>query len=170
MNLSIREPVLADANQFIKTMQNSVSLHSPWTIAPKTFEEFEKYITRCQLPNQKGFLVESAEGEIAGVFNISEIVLGCFQSGYLGYYATIDYVGKGVMSTALKLVLKNAFEEMKLHRIEANIQPGNERSIQLVKFNGFRKEGVSPRYLQIDGKWCDHERWAITYEDWDKRA
>lgn len=170
MNLRIREPVLADANQFIKTMQNSVSLHSPWTIAPKTFEKFEKYITRCQLPNQKGFLVESAEGEIAGVLNISEIVLGCFQSGYLGYYATIDYVGKGVMSTALKLVLKNAFEEMKLHRIEANIQPGNERSIQLVKFNGFRKEGVSPRYLQIDGKWCDHERWAITYEDWDKRA
>ena len=74
------------------------------------------------------------------------------------------------MSAALKLVLKNAFEEMKLHRIEANIQPGNERSIQLVKSNGFRKEGFSPRYLQIDGKWCDHERWAITYEDWDKRA
>ena len=168
MNLRIREPVLADANQFIKTMQNSVSFHSPWTIAPKTFEEFEKYITRCQQPNQKGFLVESAEGEIAGVFNISEIVLGCFQSGYLGYYATIDYIGKGVMNAALKLVLKNAFEEMKLHRIEANIQPENERSIRLIQTNGFRKEGFSPRYLKIEGKWCDHERWAMTHEDWEK--
>ena len=170
MNLRIREPVLTDANQFIKAMQKSESLHSPWTIAPKTLEEFEKYIMRCQQPNQKGFLVESFEGEIAGVFNISEIVRGCFQSGYLGYYATINYVGKGVMSAALKLVLNSAFEESKLHRIEANIQPGNERSMQLVKSNGFRKEGFSPRYLQIDGKWCDHERWAITYEDWDKRA
>ena len=168
MNIRIREPVLSDANEFIKVMQQSEHLHHPWTNAPKTLEAFEQYIERISQLNQKGFLVEIAESKIAGVFNISEIVFGCFQSGYLGYYATVDHAGKGVMSSALKLVLKNAFEKIKLHRIEANIQPENERSCRLIKTNGFRKEGFSPRYLKIDGKWCDHERWAMTYEDWAK--
>ncbi len=168
MNIRIRKPVLSDANEFIKIMQQSEHLHQPWTNAPKTLEAFEQYIERISNFNQKGFLVEVAESKIAGVFNISEIVFGCFQSAYLGYYSTVDHAGKGVMSSALKLVLKYAFEKMKLHRIEANIQPENEKSIRLIQTNGFRKEGFSPRYLKIDGKWCDHERWAMTYEDWEK--
>ena len=69
------------------------------------------------------------------------------------------------MSAGLKLVLKKAFEELDLHRLEANIQPDNFRSINLVKNNGFKKEGFSPRYLKINGEWRDHERWAITHED-----
>jgi [ribosomal protein S5]-alanine N-acetyltransferase len=83
-----------------------------------------------------------------------------------GFYSVSDYAGQGYMNHALKLVLRNIFEEMKLHRIEANIQPKNIRSINLVKANGFFKEGFSPRYLNINGVWCDHERWALTYEDW----
>lgn len=79
-----------------------------------------------------------------------------------------NYSGKGYMSRGLKLVLKNIFEEIKLHRIEANIQPKNTPSINLVKANGFSKEGYSPKYLNIDGKWGDHERWALTYEDFER--
>lgn len=168
MFIRIREPNINDAVQFIDFMSRSQSLHSPWTTAPKTLNEFEQYIERIQQPNQKGLLVEVDEKNIAGVFNINEIVFGCFQSAYLGFYATIDYAGQGIMSAALKLVLQHIFQELNLHRIEANIQPGNKKSIQLVQSNGFKKEGFSPKYLKIDGEWRDHERWAITYEDWSK--
>ena len=72
------------------------------------------------------------------------------------------------MSAGLKLLFSKAFEELKLHRIEANIQPENLGSIKLVEHHGFKKEGYSPRYLKINDTWCDHERWAITYEDWLK--
>ena len=60
----------------------------------------------------------------------------------------------------------HAFKAMKLHRVEANIQPRNVRSRALVKKLGFHREGVSPRYLKINGRWRDHERWAILAEDW----
>lgn len=69
------------------------------------------------------------------------------------------------MSAGLKLVLKKVFNELQLHRLEANIQPENMTSIWLVKKNGFRYEGFSPRYLKINNIWCGHERWAMTVED-----
>jgi [ribosomal protein S5]-alanine N-acetyltransferase len=164
--LIILEPKISDEEAFIAAMQRSQKLHSPWVKSPQTFDEFEKYLQHSQLPNQKSFLACDVSGNIVGVFNINEIVLGVFQSAYLGFYAVSTYAGQGCMSRALKLVLRNIFEEMKLHRIEANIQPKNIRSINLVRANGFSKEGFSPRYLNIDGVWCDHERWALIYEDW----
>jgi ribosomal-protein-alanine N-acetyltransferase len=69
------------------------------------------------------------------------------------------------MSAGLELVLARAFGELGLHRLEANIQPKNLRSKELVRRSGFRCEGLSPRYLKIAGRWRDHERWAITVED-----
>jgi GNAT acetyltransferase-like protein len=70
------------------------------------------------------------------------------------------------MTEALQLMLRYAFKKIKLHRLEANIQPGNVASISLVRRAGFRREGYSPRYLKICGRWRDHERWAIAVEDW----
>jgi len=70
------------------------------------------------------------------------------------------------MSEAMQLVLREAFVTLKLHRIEANIQPGNAPSIALARRNGFELEGFSPRYLKINGRWRDHERWAIDAERW----
>lgn len=69
------------------------------------------------------------------------------------------------MSQAVELTVKYAFKELGLHRLEANIQPENVRSIALVKRLGFQKEGFSPRYLQIDGVWRDHERWALLADE-----
>jgi ribosomal-protein-alanine N-acetyltransferase len=69
------------------------------------------------------------------------------------------------MSAGLDLVVERAFGELGLHRLEANIQPKNRRSIELVRRAGFRCEGLSRRYLQIAGRWRDHERWALTVEE-----
>ncbi len=73
------------------------------------------------------------------------------------------------MSEGLELVLARAFEELALHRLEANIQPGNQPSLSLVQRAGFVREGFSERYLKIGGRWRDHERWAIRSEQWRAR-
>ena len=98
--------------------------------------------------------------------NVSEIVRGFFQSAYMGYYGTVGMNGRGLMSETVSLVVTHAFRELGLHRVEANIQPGNEPSRALVKRLGFRQEGYSPRYLKIDGEWRDHERWAVLSDEW----
>lgn len=166
--VTILEPTLNDRDAFIAAMQRSQILHHPWVKSPQTPKEFNDYFHRSQQGNHKSFLICHPVGNIAGIFNISEIVRGLFQNAYLGFYAVTDYAGQGYMSSGLKLVLKKVFKEMGLHRLEANIQPENIRSINLAKNGGFRKEGYSPHYLNINNKWRDHERWAMTYEDWLK--
>ncbi len=165
-NITIRELTAADKNLFITAMQRSQSLHTPWIKAPLTSAEFDEYIARYQQPNQKSFLVFNTSHELVGVFNINDIILGSFQNAFLGFYAVAGYSGQGYMSAGLKLVMKQAFEILKLHRLEANIQHNNVNSIALVEKNGFRYEGFSPRYLKINQTWCGHERWAITMEDY----
>jgi [ribosomal protein S5]-alanine N-acetyltransferase len=73
------------------------------------------------------------------------------------------------LTEAIDLILQYAFERLKLHRLEANIQPGNVASLKLVKRAGFIREGFSRRYLKIGGRWRDHERWAIIAEDWKSK-
>lgn len=164
--LHLTEPKIEDESAFLNMAQASRDFHQPWVYAPLTSTDFKAYIERYQQPNQKSYLVCNSENAILGVFNISEIVRGGFQSAYLGFYVTKNHAGTGVMNQGLKLLLTRAFTELKLHRIEANIQPQNKASIQLVNKNGFKKEGFSPRYLKINDIWRDHERWALTIEDW----
>ena len=113
-------------------------------------------------PENREFLVcLRASGELVGVINLSNIVLGYFRSAYLGYYAFAGFERQGLMREGLLAVVRHAFQSLKLHRLEANIQPGNAASIALVRSCGFSKEGFSRRYLKIGGRWRDHERWAI---------
>lgn len=164
----IRELRFEDEPAFIAAMRRSQSLHHPWVKAPQTPQEFSDYLHRSLQGNQKSFLVCDQSDNIVGVFNISEIVRGLFQNAYLGFYSVTDYTSQGYMSAGLKLILQKVFNEMELHCLEANIQPENLRSINLVKNNGFRKEGYSLRYLKINEEWRDHERWAITLEDFSQ--
>ena len=147
-------------------MQCSQSLHHPWVDFPNSVERYNKYLQTRRTPMEDAFLIcDRASGAIAGVINLNCIVRGLFQSTYLGYCIGAPFARKGYMSEGMKLVTSYAFAEMKLHRVEANIQPTNLASIALVKKCGFRKEGFSPKYLQINGQWRDHERWALIADD-----
>ena len=101
---------------------------------------------------------------IVGVVNINNVIRGAAQSGSLGYYACGQFQRRGYMTQGLALVIEHAFATLGLHRLEANIQPANARSKALVRRLGFSPEGVSPRFLFIDGAWRDHERWALIDE------
>jgi len=106
------------------------------------------------------------DGALLGAINISQIARGAFRSGYLDYWIGADFARQGYMTEALALALRYAFRRLKLHRLEANIQPENTHSIKLVKRLEFLREGYSRRYLRIRGEWRDHERWAVLAEDW----
>ena len=160
--IRLRRVTLADQRKFLESVHASRALHRPWVQAPSTPQQFRAYFRRMQNPENRGFLVcASATGAFVGVINLSNIVLGFFRSAYLGYYAFAGFERQGLMHDGLRAVVRHAFNAMKLHRLEANIQPGNAASIALARSCGFAKEGFSPRYLKIGGRWRDHERWAI---------
>jgi ribosomal-protein-alanine N-acetyltransferase len=110
------------------------------------------------------------DGAILGAVNLNEIVRGPAQSAFLGYWIGAAHARQGYMTEALQLALRHGFGILKLHRVEANILPVNRPSIALVRRAGFRREGYSPRYLRIAGRWADHERWALLSERWRPRA
>jgi ribosomal-protein-alanine N-acetyltransferase len=142
-----------------------------WVDPPASPRSFRAYLGKTRKRSYVGFLVcLRATGELVGVVNLSEVVRGCFESAYLGYYAFLPHAGRGYMTEGLGLAVTRAFRELKLHRLEANIQPANRASIKLVRRLGFRREGFSPRYLKLAGRWRDHERWAIAAEDWRPSA
>ncbi len=164
--LYVRDLRLEDGAQFIEVMKKSKDFYYPYITPLTEHEDFSKYYLESKKETRKCYLALDKDETIIGIFNISEIVRGCFQSCYLGYGVNVDYAGKGIMSQALKLILEKIFVELKLHRVEANIQPTNTSSIRLVMQNGFNKEGFSPRYIKVNNEWCDHFRFALTYEDW----
>ena len=92
---------------------------------------------------------------------LSEIARGPLQSAFVSYCALAPYAGRGFMRAALLQVIKHAFTELRLHRLEANIQLQNEASKRLIERVGFAYEGYSPRYLRVNGEWKDHERWVL---------
>jgi ribosomal-protein-alanine N-acetyltransferase len=163
----LRAPVARDSEEFVALNRASRRLHRGFASPPVEPEQFEAFLKRCRRDDSACFFVCRVDDKrIVGAMNLSQIVRGNFRSAYLGYYAGERYAGRGYMTGALRLLLRHAFGRMKLHRVEANIQPDNVASLALVKRAGFVKEGYSRRYLKICGRWRDHERWAILSEDW----
>jgi len=162
----LEKPSPKRGKEFLAAVERSRGLHRPWTYPPNTPEEFNAFIQRLGQKTRLSYWVCTEDGELAGAIDISEIVGGNFCSAYLGYYAFAPHNGHGYMKAGLRAVLSEAFTRHHLHRLEANIQPGNTSSRELVQRLGFRLEGFSPRYLKIGGRWRDHERWAITAEEW----
>lgn len=162
----LRPPAARDRTAFLAAVRASRRLHRPWVAPPADPAAFAAYLRRLRRPTHRGFLVcRKEDGALAGVVNVSEIVRGAFRSAYLGYYAFAPLEGRGYMTEGLGLALRHAFRRLGLHRLEANVQPGNAASLALVRRLGFRREGFSPRYLKVGGRWRDHERWAVLAED-----
>ena len=160
--VAIRRPTQADEAEFLAKARRSRALHHPWIKAPTTAARFRRYLARVDGERNQAWLVcERRTGSIVGVINVSETVLGAFRSAYLGYYVFAGFERQGLMRAGLRAVVRHAFRTLRLHRLEANIQPGNRASLALAKSCGFSKEGYSRRYLKIGGRWRDHERWAI---------
>ena len=163
----LRHPKAADCIEFTEMARKSEKFHRGLMNPAKTPEDFERFLQRVDNDQTESFLICGAEDDaIAGMINLSQIFYGAFQNAYLGYGLGVEFTGKGYATEAVRLVLKFAFADLKLHRIEANVQPRNLASIRLLERCGFKKEGFSEKYLKIGGRWRDHERWAIIRENW----
>ena len=130
----LRAVTHADADEFVAASVASRDLHHPWTNPPRDAAEFTSYIDRIRAdPAKIGLLFcTSDDDRIAGTLNISNVVYGAFRCGALGYSVFAHAAGQGLMSDALQTVIRYSFGPLGLHRLEANVQPGNARSLALV--------------------------------------
>jgi ribosomal-protein-alanine N-acetyltransferase len=163
----LRSPRVEDEREYVALTRRSRQLHAGWVSLAGSAAEFKAYLRRNESESFAALLlVRRQDRAILGAVNLSQIVHGGFQNAYLGYWIGAPYARQGYMGEGLALVLDHAFKSLRLHRLEANIQPGNAASRRLVESLGFRLEGFSPKYLKIAGRWRDHERWAILREEW----
>ena len=163
--LHVRHPNAGDRTAFIDAAMRSRDLHTPWTTAPDTDDAFDAFLRRARRRNQSCLLVCADDGPLVGSYNLSEIVRGAFQNAFLGYYAFVPHAGRGLMRRAMPLVFHHAFDQLGLHRLQADVQPDNVVSRALLDTTGWREEGFAPRYLHIEGAWRDHVLYAITAEE-----
>jgi ribosomal-protein-alanine N-acetyltransferase len=143
---------------------------------PDAADDRRVFAARCsardrerQLGSGYGFGI-FIQGRFAGEINLSSIQRGPFQNAYVGYWIDEAQAGKSFVPEAVVLVFRFAFEELALHRLQIAIIPRNRASRRVVEKLGVREEGVALRYLEINGTWEDHVRYAITAEEWwDRR-
>ena len=142
---------------------------------PDVVEDREAFAVRCsarqrerQLGTGYGYGI-FVDGELAGEINLTAVQRGPFQSAYVGYWIDEKHAGNGYMPESLVVLAQFAFDELHLHRIQISIIPRNSASRRVVEKLGIRDEGIAARYLEINGVWEDHVRYAITAEEWEVR-
>ena len=169
----LARPKARDEAEFYELIRASADFLRPWEpLPPPGLEQDSPERFRSLLEQNAGgqhekmFVRLRAGDAIAGMINLNNIVRGVFESAALGYWIGAPYASQGLMTEALRLMLRHAFETVRLHRVEANLLPHNKASRALVQRAGFRLEGLSPRMLRIAGKWQDHERWALLVDEW----
>jgi len=143
--------------------------------APDPVHSRDAFAVRCgarqrerQLGTGHGYGV-FVDGHFRGEINLSIVQRGPFQSAYVGYWIDEACAGLGHMPEALVLLCRSAFEDLHLHRVQISIIPRNMASRRVVEKLRIREEGVAQRYLEINGTWEDHIRYAITVEEWELR-
>jgi ribosomal-protein-alanine N-acetyltransferase len=171
--LILRQLKVKESNQLSDYLQRNKSFLQEWEpLRDENYylkESIKKAIKNenKSSKNKTGlslYIFNKGEDKIIGNVSLTNIVYGVFQSCYLGYKLDESEINQGKMTEALKKLTEIAFEEYKLHRIEANILPKNIRSLTVVKKLGFIEEGLSKKYLKINGKWEDHLHFVLLNE------
>jgi ribosomal-protein-alanine N-acetyltransferase len=161
--VGLRRITIEDQEEFIALARASAELHRPWIAAPETPSAFSRYLDYYKSGEAECALICSREsGAITGFITINNIIRGPYQRATVGYGVFAPSARQGYMSEGFGLLFRFAFVDLGLHRLEADIQPGNSASISLAKHVGFRYEGLSPGFVRIGESWKDHERWAVT--------
>ncbi len=170
----LRPPALADFPQWSALRAESRKFLAPWEpIWPSdelTKLGFRRRIRRYQREMRDGtgypYFILAREGDVLlGGLTLSQVQRGVTQSASLGYWMGEAYAGRGYMTDAVRTVLRFAFHNLHLHRVEAACLPHNTASIRLLEKVGFRREGYARSYLCIDGRWQDHILYGIVSDD-----
>jgi len=155
-----------DEDRFLELAKKNQQFHQQWVSVPKTSKAFRRYVKAMNTASEKSYLVWRKDNkDLAGVIELQDIYRANFRNAYVIYYAFDGNQGEGLMAEAMREVIQIAFKKLKLHRLEANIQPDNKASRYLAKACGFRKEGLARQFLKKGGEWRDHERWALLSTD-----
>jgi [ribosomal protein S5]-alanine N-acetyltransferase len=154
-----------DEREYLLRFRASKRLHRPWSHPPTTSAAFRELVSDGSGADARLVICRNDDGAIVGYFGLGQIFYGHFRNAYLGYYAFVPHAGTGAMRAAMRHVFRFSFGELGLHRLQANVQPGNARSIELLRATGWREEGFARRYLKIGGRWRDHIMFAILAED-----
>lgn len=177
----LRPLVVTDFPAWREVRRRSAAWLTRWEPAhvpgqPDVVEDRDAFAVRCsarqrerQLGTGFGFGI-FVDGGFAGEINLSSVQRGPFQSAYVGYWIDEKQAGHGYVPEAVVVLARFVFEELRLHRIQIAIIPRNEPSRRVVDKLGIRDEGVALRYLEINGVWEDHIRYAITAEEWAERG
>jgi ribosomal-protein-alanine N-acetyltransferase len=96
------------------------------------------------------------DGELAGDIGFNQVHLGNVQSANVGYMVDAAARGRGVATAALRLVIREAFDELHLHRLDAGALVTNVASQRVLEKAGFRRIGVLERHFFEQGAWRDH--------------
>jgi ribosomal-protein-alanine N-acetyltransferase len=143
--------------------------------APDVIDSRSAFAARCRARDRErqlgtGFGFGIFVGpKLCGEINVNGVQRGPFQSAYVGYWIDEACAGKGYTPEAVVVLCRHAFEDLGLHRLQIAIIPRNAASRRVVEKLGIRDEGVAVRYLEINGRWEDHIRYAITAEEWKER-
>lgn len=176
----LRPLVLSDFPAWREVRHANAQWLTPWEPQrlagqPDTTNDRDAFAIRCsarqrerQLGTGYGFGI-FVDGTFLGEINLTSVQRGPFQSAYVGYWIDQRHAGRGYVPEALVVLARFAFEELHLHRIQIAIIPRNTASRRVVDKLGIRQEGVAARYLEINGVWEDHVRYAITAEEWVER-
>jgi ribosomal-protein-alanine N-acetyltransferase len=175
----LRPLVVGDFREWRRVRKENEDWLTPWEAQrlpgqPDVTTDRDAFSIRCsarererQLGTGHGFGL-FIDGILSGEINLSSIQRGPFQNAYVGYWIDRAHAGQGYMPEAVVVVLRFAFEELHLHRVQIAIIPRNDSSRRVVEKIGLRNEGMAERYLEINGVWEDHVRYAMTAEEWDE--
>lgn len=161
----LRAPSMSDYAQWAKLRAVSRAHLTPWE--PQwTSDELTRSAYRRRLRHYANearedlgyafFIYRAGDEALVGGLTLTNLRRGISQSATLGYWIGLPHVRCGHMSAAVGAIVGFAYDELRLHRIEAACMPSNAASIRVLERCGFEREGLARSYLKINGEWQDH--------------